>query len=70
MNHMSHFTIDLASSPAGLRSGDGTPHDGKNPSSAGRSGFSRPVWPFLVAAKRAQERPQASGNPDPLGFSS
>ncbi len=70
MNHRSHFTIDSASSPVGPGSGSRPPDDGKSLASAGRSGFSRPVWPFLVAAKREPEKPQVSGNPDPLGFSS
>jgi hypothetical protein len=70
MNHMTHFPADLASRSAGLRSGDRPSHDRKNPAGAGRVGFTRPVWPFLVAAKRDQEKPQVSGNPDPLSFSS
>ena len=70
MNHMNHFPADLASRSAGVRSGDRASHDRKNSAGAGRMGFSRPVWPFLVAAKRDHEKPQVSGHDDLRSFSS
>lgn len=67
---MNQFTINLAMGHSGQHSGTQPAGSDKSRFAGSQSGFTRPVWPFLVTSRRAPvNTPQQQQNVQP-GFSS
>ena len=68
---MGHFNIDLAGSPSRQQADEWVAGDQKHRAVGVRVSVGRPVWPFLVASKRASASPDAQPAPNgEPGFSS